>query len=148
MPKIGELTRVKPVTVPVDLGDGDVVSLVFNRNAITPAWMEAAGERDAADDNLSLPKMIADVIVSWDITDDEGGDYPPTGENIAVLSFPSQQALLRRILESAVPGSEEKNATGSTSSTPTPSSSSELASRQNGQEPSSSPSSSASPLPM
>lgn len=107
--RVSELTRPKPVEATIDLGDGDSIMLVFDRNRVTPAWVTLAQQRDEEQDTLSLPKALADVIVSWDVTGDDGGEFPPTAENIAVLSFPAQSELLQRIMAQAVPSRAEGN---------------------------------------
>lgn len=135
MPEIRSLTRPKPVEVPIDIGDGDTVTVVFDRNRVAPAWVASASERDRDEDRLSLAKALAEVILDWDVTDD-GAPFPPTFANIAVFSFPAQQALIRSILEAAVPGAAEGNDSASTSSSAATASTSEPATLPNGEEPS------------
>lgn len=146
MPELKQLTRAKPTSCEIDLGEGDIVKVTFDRNKITPAWMQSAEKRDNERDVLSLPKALSEVILLWDVTSD-GEPFGHTPENIAQLSYPAQQGLLQRIIEAAVPASEEGNVSSNTSSTPSQSSSSEPASLQNGQAPSPSPTPSASPSP-
>lgn len=141
------LTRPKPRQVVIDLGDGDTISVVFNSNKITPAWMRDAEQRDNDRDSLSLPKALAEVILSWDVTEDDGSEFPPTAENIAVLSYPAQSELLTSILGAAVPSSAEGNASANISSTPSTDSSNAQESPPNGQAPSPLPEPSASPSP-
>ncbi len=111
MPELSSLTRAKPTQAVIDLGDGDTVTLTFDRNRVTPAWVALASKRDEEQDPLSLPKALADVIDQWDVTND--GPFPPTAENIAVLSYPAQRTLLEKIMVAAVPSSEEGKASGS-----------------------------------
>lgn len=105
--RVSDLTRPKLVETTVDLGDGDAVTLTFDRNKVTPAWAAIAEQRDNAEDVLSVPKTLADVLVSWDVTDDNDAPFPPTAENISVFSYPVQRDLLRRILEASVPSDAE-----------------------------------------
>ncbi len=116
--RVSELTRAKPVDATIDLGDGDVINLSFDRNKVTPAWVALAQKRDEEQDTLSLPKALEDVIVSWDVTNDDGSPFPPTAVNVAVLSYPAQSDLLRRIMEQAVPSRVEGNASPVPSSIP------------------------------
>lgn len=103
--RVGELTRQKPVQATVDLGDGDTIELVFDRNRVTPAWASVADKND--DKLMSPPAAIAAVTISWDVTNDDGSPFPPTADNIAVLSYPAQKALLRKIMEVAIPSDAE-----------------------------------------
>ena len=116
--RVSDLTRPKPVEATIDLGDGDTIAVTFDRNRVTPAWVTVAQRRDEEQDTLSLPKALADVIVSWDVTGDDGGEFAPTAENIAVLSFPAQSELLKRIMEQAVPSRAEGNASPAPTSIP------------------------------
>lgn len=113
--RVSDLTRQKPVSTTVDLGDGDTVTLTFDRNRVTPAWVQLAQKRDEDQDALSLPKALADVLLGWDVTDDDGAVFPPVADNIAVLSYPAQRDLLARIMEAAVPSDAEGKASPATS---------------------------------
>lgn len=110
MPELSSLTRAKPTQAMIDLGDGDTVTLMFDRNRVTPAWVALASKRDEEQDPLSLPKALAEVISEWDVTNE--GPFPPTPENIAVLSYPAQRSLLEKIMVASVPSSEEGNGSG------------------------------------
>lgn len=143
MPELSSLTREKLVDVQIDLGDGDTVTVRFDRNKVTPAW--AARASAAADsDALALPKSLAETIQSWDVTD-AGQPFPPTGENVGVLSFGAQRALLSQILKASVPSDAEGKASSATPPTASSPSTETLATPQNGQAPSLLPAPSASP---
>ena len=141
------LTRPKPRQVVVDLGDGDIINVVFDSNRITPAWMRDAETRDSERDALSLSKALAEVIMRWEVTDDDGSVFEPNADNIAVLSYPAQAQLLERIIEAAIPSSAEGEGSRNTSFSPSTTSVVEPVSLPNGrapsisQEPSTSPSS-------
>lgn len=110
--RVSDLTRQKPVEVVIDLGDGDAVTVQFDRNMVTPAWVEA-GREDAF-----LSRALSEVILSWDVVNDDGSAYEPTSEHLAVLSFDAQARLLERIVEAAVPSRAEGNASSAPTSTP------------------------------
>ena len=145
--RVSELTRAKPVDATIDLGDGDVINLAFDRNKVTPAWVQLAQKRDEEQDTLSLPKALEDVILSWNVTNDDGSSFEPTADNIAVLSYPAQSDLLRRIMEQAVPSRVEGNASPVPSSTPSTTSMAPEPTPQNGLVTLPSPELSASPSP-
>lgn len=138
--RVSELTRQKPVNVTIDLGDGDSITLAFDRNRVTPAWVTVAQKRDEEQDTLSLPKALADVVLSWDVYAEVEGDYPPSPENIARLSYPTQSELLRRIMEAAVPSRAEGNASSAPPVTPSSDSEVPAPSSPNGQVTAPSPS--------
>ena len=145
--RVSDLTRTKPTTASVDLGDGDTIQLTFDRNKVTPAWVTVAQRRDEEQDTLSVPKALADVLLSWDVVNDDGTEFPPTPENIAVFSYPVQTRLLEMVLAAAVPTRAEGNASANTSATAAPDSTSSQVTHQNGLAPSPSLAPSASPSP-
>ena len=114
MPEINALTRRKPVTVEIDLGDGDTLVVEYDRNRVTPNWVGVAQDRVNAQDVLATSTALAEVILQWDVTDD-GAPFPPTAENIGRLSFSAQSALFAKIMEASVPSSEEGNDSSDTS---------------------------------
>ena len=145
--RVSDLTRQKLVNATLDLGDGDVVALTFDRNRITPAWIAEAAERDKEQDALSLSKALADVILSWDVYQETEGDFPPSAENIAVLSFATQSELLKQMIEQSAPSRAEGNASSVPSSTPPSTFTVPEPTSPNGQATSPSPALSASPSP-
>jgi hypothetical protein len=76
--RVSELTRPKVVTRTIELADDETITVEFDRNKVTPAWVGEARARDDAQDGLSLPKALAGLILSWDVTNDDGSPYPPT----------------------------------------------------------------------
>lgn len=145
MPELTQLNRVKPTTTVIDLGDGDQVRVTFDRNKITSAWQDENQMREDSDSH-GLAKALASVILSWDVTENEQ-PLASDAENIGRLSIPAQGALLRKILTSSVPASEEGNGSSEPSSTPSTASTEPQQTHQNGPAPSPSPEPSASPSP-
>jgi hypothetical protein len=125
----------------------NTIEVTFDRNKVTPAWVTLAQQRDEDQDTLSLPKALADVLISWDVLNDDGTPFEPTPENIAVLSYPAQSDLLRRIMEAAVPSRAEGNASPEPSSIPPSGSEAPAVTPPNGQVTSALPELSASPSP-
>lgn len=127
MPDVRRLQRPKPTSLTVDLGEGETLNLVYDKNAITPATLE-----------LGLARGLPVVIVEWDLTDD-GEPFPPVEENVAQLSYTIQHALMDAIVSDATPSDAEGN--GSSASAPAQSSASEQTppSSPNGSDSSTSP---------
>jgi len=145
MPEISSLTRQKPRTAQIDLGEGDTINLTFDANAVTPHWMDEAQRRATENaDVLSLSRSLAHVVLSWDVTD-EGQPFPPTAENISVLSFSALRGFLDAVVTAAVPGAAEGEDSANISSTPSTDSMPLQANPQNGPSPSALPLPSASP---
>lgn len=115
MPELASLTRQKPVNVTIDLGDGDTVTVTFDRNKVTPGWVDAMQKRGDGD-ALALSHGLAETIHAWDVTED-GQPFPPTGENIGQLSYGAQKALLEQIMRASVPGEAEGKASSVLTST-------------------------------
>lgn len=148
MPTIGQITRQKLVEANIDLGDGDTLIISFDRNKITPAWVDAA-DRQAKEkqDVLALSGALAEVIVAWDLTADDGSEYAPTRENIGALSYGVQGELVAALIEASAPSRAEGNASSPPSASPSTGSTPESQISPNGSETSPSPSVSASPSP-
>jgi hypothetical protein len=145
MPALSHLTRAKPTTATIDLGEGDAVTLTFDANKVTPRWMDEAMQRVQDQDMLSLCKALGEVLSAWDVVDDAGAPVE-IGPALSALSFPVVNSLFECVCRSAAPTSEEGNGSATISSTPQSDSSSTPASPQNGPSPSTLPAPSASPL--
>jgi hypothetical protein len=138
VPDIGRLTRPKLERATIDLGDGDTVALEFDANKVTPRWMNHTMEGAANTDLLVLAKALNEVLTAWDITDN-GEPFPPSVDNIAVLSFPAVNLLFEEVCKAAAPSDAEGNASSPSASEPALASTQESQSSQNGSDSSTSP---------
>ena len=137
MPEISSLTRQKPQSAVLELGD-DSLTIVFDANKVTPRWMHDTLERLEATDVMATAEAIADVIVSWDVTD-QGSPFPPVAANIGLLSFQSVQQLYEVVCQSAAPSDAEGNELSPSASEPPSASASTPQSYPNGSDGSVSP---------
>jgi hypothetical protein len=97
-----------------------------------------------ADNNAaSLGPSLAEVIVEWDVTED-GAPFPPTAENIARLPFTAMKVFYDTIIDVAVPGVAEGNASSPSANAPSEDSAQSSPSFPNGSAGSTSPKLSAS----
>jgi hypothetical protein len=147
VPALSNLTRPKLVEKLIHIGDGDQVSITFDRNRITPAWVASAQTSESESDPFTVPKALAQVIHAWDVTDDDGHPIAPDADTLGLFSVPAQGALLDQILSAAFPSSEEGNGSSNTSSTAVTDSTSLPVSPPNGPATLPSPTLSASPSP-
>jgi hypothetical protein len=132
--ELSQLLRVKPKTVAID-HDGDVLNVTFNVNAITPDWQEIT--------NTNIGGGLAAAIIEWDVVEN-GQPWPPTADHLGGLPFPLQRVLLERIVDAAVPGAAEGNASPAPTSIPSTDSAPQQQTPPNGQPTSPSPEPSAS----
>ena len=133
------LRRPKIVQVTIDLGDGDAVTVEFDRNRITPAWFADSKRRLDDSDPMTSPAALAAVIVGWDVTNDDGTPFPPTAENLAELAMPVLDKVFAAVIDAATPSRAEGNASANTSSSASTASASAPATPLNGQPLSPSP---------
>ena len=71
--KLSKLKASRPTTLPIDFDDGDRVTIVYDRSVLTQAF--AATSRP-------IVEKVADVLLSWDVTDDDGKlCQPPESAN-------------------------------------------------------------------
>jgi hypothetical protein len=124
MAELAQLLRQKPKTVQID-HDGDVLNITFDVNAITPAWQELTQSEHG------LGAGLAAVILDWDVVEN-GQPWPPTADHLGGLPFPLQRVLLERLVDAAVPGAAEGNASSAPTSIPSTASAEPPPTSQNG----------------
>jgi len=127
--------RVKLTTAVVDLGEGDTLNIVFDRNAVTPAWI-AETDRQAKDekDVFALAGALAAVIDSWDLFEDDGvTPVSPTKEEIGALSFGAVSSLIETLIAASSPSRAEGNASSEPSNMPLSASTEPPVTHQNGE---------------
>jgi hypothetical protein len=69
--------------------DVEQIELVYNAAATTSGWVTEVGNLAAGSDDYA--KLLASVLIEWDIVNDDGSAYPPTEENILV--FPAYDVV-------------------------------------------------------
>jgi hypothetical protein len=141
MPAISNLTRSRATQATIDVA-GEPVTIVFDAAKITPGWRR---EVLTSDDPLAIPSALAGLILQWDVTDDDGAAFPPTGENLARFDFVVLGTILETLIESAQPSRAEGNASVNTLSTAATDSTAAPGIPLNGLQPSLSPPPLASP---
>ena len=142
MPSFSALTRQKIVSALLPLPDGESVTMQIDSNRVTPYWINNTQTRIDANDTLSLPRALSEVIVSWDVPDAE-----PNEENLSTLSFPLMGEMFQLVMETALPGAAEGNESSQSQGEPLPDSEQESMSSPSGLTNSASPKNSASLSP-
>lgn len=145
--RASDITRQKIVEATADLGGGDTITFQFDRNRITPAWVEEATRRDEDRDPLALARTLAEMVAEWDVTNDDGTVFAPTVENLATFPFDILSKLVTRMVEAAAPSEAEGKASAEAYSSAPSTFTAPEATSPNGEAPSPSPSVSASPSP-
>ncbi len=141
-----QLRRPVVVNHTVDFGDGVTVKFTFDRNKITDAWMEEWTRLETEQDISTLNQALNDLILAWDIQEEDGTPYRKTPETIGYLfALPDKGRIFRELVEAAVPTRAEGNASSEPSSTPQSASAEPQQTPPNGATPSASPPVSASP---
>jgi hypothetical protein len=142
----GQLRRAVIVNHTIDFGDGVTVKFVYDRNKITDAWM---GEWERLETERNAPlmnAMLADLILGWDVVNEDGTPFPMTEENIGYLfALPDKGRIFGELVQAAVPSRAEGNASSELSSTPQPGSTPPAPTPPNGPVPSVSPEPSTAP---
>jgi len=144
-PTRGQIRRAKLVEHIVDFGDDVQVTFVFDANKMTDGWMADWARHEEETNVPQLNAMLADLIESWDILEDEGGaPIAPTAEEIGSLfAVPDKLLLIKEF--AGLPSDAEGNASRNISFSPQTDSSSTPGNPPNGQPPLPTPETSVSP---
>jgi hypothetical protein len=119
MPALSSLKRPDPVKTEVRFGDETVV-VVFDRNRMTQRWVKQIQDGIAGDDIEIAARSLVELLLEWDILEEDGTATPITVPVLADLPLAFIHALDEAIGEAGVPSSAEGNALPA--SAPSPSS--------------------------
>lgn len=130
MPTIAELVSESRT---VQIGP---VTVDYNPQALTVARVEELAELDQSSVNVAhVRNVLGDLIVSWDLTDDDGTPLPPNAETLAKLPWAFLDLLATALITQLRPSRAEGN--GSSPSTNEPPSAGSAATNQATSPPSS-----------
>jgi hypothetical protein len=118
VPRLSHLTRPKLIEIGIDVGDGDVITITFDRNKVTAYWAHQTQEWANSNDILAVGRALTEVITAWNVTDDQDQPLPLTAENVSRLTLSGQQSLTEKIMEASVPGEAEGKASPATAAVP------------------------------
>ena len=144
MPSLSSLTKQHPASATFGHED-ETVTVVFDRNKITPAWARSVRTALEQDEVNPAAAALVEIMISWDVTDDQGVVISPSVEILDKLPVAALQQLEMAIGEASVPSDAEGEASRAPSPGPSPTSSVTQPTHQNGPAPSTLPAPSAVP---
>ena len=144
MPARSQLVQPDPCRIQVEFG-GETATMVFDRNALTQRWAKQIQEGLNAEDVETASRSLVDLLISWDITEDDGTATPITVDVLAQLPLNFLSAIDRAISEATGISSEEGNASSRSAPNPSSASAQVLPTSPNGSDSSTLPQPSASP---
>lgn len=108
MPAVGKLNQLAQdkVTQGVMDYEGEEVHFAFAGGRLTGADIEGFAEVDEAHALSFATELLAKVLVSWDITHEDGTEFPPTLENLNTLQPVVRMTLLASLQKAAISGGE------------------------------------------
>lgn len=115
MPKLSALTKQLPVSVTFAYED-ESLTVIFDRNKITQNWarkVRQAIETESVDEAIYAATL--EILIEWDVVDDEGNAIPPSLEILSQLPVAAFQRLSEAIGNASVPSSEEGEASSAPS---------------------------------
>lgn len=119
-----QLRRPIVVDHTIDFGDGATVLFRFDRNKITDAWLQEWSRLEEDRNVSAINEVLADLIVSWDVQNEDGTPYPLTAEAIGFLfNLPDKSRIVQELMRASVPGEAEGKASPATSVEVSPASS-------------------------
>lgn len=129
---------------------GSDVKFVYDSNKLRDSWINEWAAIEAQSDGGKLNEMLDDLILSWDIVNDDGSPYPKSAETIGELfTIPDKSKILRDLMTAMNPTEDEKGGFQAPSPSPQSDSTEPTSTSQpqpsNGSQTSESPTTSASP---
>ena len=133
MPAVSHFRKPRVVNHTIDFGGVDV-KFVYDANKLRDSWIQEWTALEAQSNGGKLNEMLDDLIINWDLTNDDGSAFPKTPDGIGdVFTIPDKALILRELLAAVRPSSEEGNASSASSESSAP------AAELSGQESPSSP---------
>ena len=93
----------------IDFWGGDV-KFIYDANNLRDSWINEWAALEAQGDSGKLNEMLDDLIINWDIQNEDGTVFPKTPEAIGELfTIPDKTLILRELMTALNPSSEEGN---------------------------------------
>lgn len=101
MPKFSSLVQ-KTVPLAIQFG-GETLNVVFNPTVYTPAFEDLVNTTGKQVGHDQMTEMASELLVSWDLTNDEGTAIPTTTEALRQLPIHLLAAVLKPIVATFAP---------------------------------------------
>lgn len=112
MPRLGEIVADR-ATVAVPFGDS-ALRVTYRPKVVTPAFQRAALVSQRTQDvDTALCRPLAQLIASWDLTDDDGTPIEPTAEAFMLLPATLLLTVLDAITTDMAPNPSRGGASAS-----------------------------------
>ena len=106
MPKLSSIQKSNALReVPIDFGDGEVLTLTIDGNLFTVGFLKRLQALDESD-LPAFADMFFSLVKAWDLTDDNGKVLPFKQSTIESLRIETFVAIVKRINESQNPNPE------------------------------------------
>lgn len=96
---LSSLGRQRPITV---VYDGMAIEVTIQPRAINDYWLERLEALEARD-REGVANLLAEALVDWDVTDDEGQPVKPTAEVLRALPVDLLTELVYAVMEAMRP---------------------------------------------
>lgn len=96
----------------VDFGNGNTLNVVYDPIVITSNMM-----LDLRNNSDELTKILSELIVRWDLTDNSGAPFDPTPENLANTPLLVVNKIFESIFADAFPKAASTSSDDSTPAT-------------------------------
>lgn len=101
MPKFSSLVQSSS-TIAIKFG-GELLNVVFDPTVYTPAFEDLVNTTGKLVGHDAMTEMASQLLVEWDLTDDEGALIPTTVESLRQLPIHLLAAILKPIVETFAP---------------------------------------------
>ena len=137
--------RPRVVQHPIDF-HGEAVVFTYDANKLRDSWIQEWSVIEAQSDGGKLNEMLDDLIIAWDIRNEDGSAFPKSSQTIGDLfTIPDKSLILRELMTAQNPTEDEKRGSSEPTDNPSGDSSAPASTSPNGLDTSESPTVSASP---
>lgn len=109
--RLSALGRQRPITV---VYDDTPIEITIRPQAINDYWLERL-EAIETRDREGIANLLAEALVDWDVTDDEGQPIKPTAEVLRALPVDLLTELIYAVMDAMRP-KERNSATSAATS--------------------------------
>lgn len=86
-----------------DGGEAEKVEFRYRPGALDLAAVESLDQARLAQDNGAIRALLEPIIVWWDVTDDEGNNLEPKGDDLGQMPLDFLSKIIDKMMEEIVP---------------------------------------------